>query len=169
MSPVSGSRSRKNIILLDCVCELSHVCCVCSSVCSKSEDGNAVLGSSTGLVFAVFPPLFQQCLCQLYFYSLLLLTVILNLLKLPFQHAQSKDIFPHLCIVSDVSVVHFYGMLYYSGGKWVHIMDIIIWWLCTVSENDTELSLFHRGKATSAERRGLKTVQPAAETFLHPQ
>lgn len=85
---------------------------MCSSVCSKSEDGNTVLSSSTGLVFAVFPPLSTISVCQVYLYSLLLLTVILNSLNLPFQHAQSKDIFPHLCIVSDVSGVLFYDMCY---------------------------------------------------------
>lgn len=40
---------------------------------------------------------------QMYFYSHhLLLTVIVNSLNLPFQHAQSKDIFPNLCIISGV-------------------------------------------------------------------
>lgn len=59
----------------------------------------------------------QLCLssvfCFLFFNSHnLLLTVILNSLNLPSQHAQSKDIFPHLCIDSEVPGVHFLYELY---------------------------------------------------------
>lgn len=38
---------------------------------------------------------------------LIMFFLTVNSLNLPFQHAQSKDIFPHLCIVSEVSGVHF--------------------------------------------------------------
>lgn len=45
---------------------------------------------------------------SLFYSSRLLLTVILTSFNLPFQHAQSKDIFPHLCIVSEVSGCTFF-------------------------------------------------------------
>lgn len=64
---------------------------------------------------SLISPSHQLCLSpQVYFYSHhLLLTVIFNSLNLPFQHAQSKDIFPHLCIISGV---HFF------------ICVILVWW-----------------------------------------
>lgn len=50
------------------------------------------------------PALSVECI---FIDAIFFLTVILNSLNLPFQGAQSKDIFPHLCIVSEFSGVHF--------------------------------------------------------------
>lgn len=66
-----------------------------------------LLGAPTHLVLAVFSHQLCLCLCVFFYLHHLLLTVILNSLNLPSQHAQSKDIFPHLCIVSELSGVHF--------------------------------------------------------------
>ncbi len=64
-----------------------------------SEDGNTHTQFTNRPGPCSVLPFLPALVCRVYFYSHhLLLTVILNLLNLPFQHAQSKDIFPHLCI-----------------------------------------------------------------------
>lgn len=100
----------------------------CASLCpcrQYSEDGNAssspVQRQACSSQCSPLPP--PPLSVERFYSPHLPLTVILNLLNLPFQHAQSKDIFPHLCIVSEVAGVHFF-MIYYADDKWVHIMDL---------------------------------------------
>lgn len=118
-------RLYKIVILFWIVCDMSCVClCLCVHE-QYSEDGNTLQFTNRLGPYRVLPLPLAFCLSSVFSSQHLLLTVILNSLNLPFQHAQSKDIFPHLCIVSEVSGVHFlWYTLYYSDGKWVHIMDL---------------------------------------------
>lgn len=98
--------------------------------CPKdSEDSN----TNKPILCSVLPfP--SSCLsAQMYLYSHhLLLNVIVNSLNLPFQHAQSKDIFPSLCIISGV---HFLWFVLFSlmVNGYISWLCKIIQWLCTVS------------------------------------
>lgn len=94
-----------------CVCVRARMC-VFVSRCSTMKTHTPQFTNRPG-PHSVLPPLAPALSVQCIFYSHhLLLTVILNSLNLPFQHAQSKDIFPHLCIVSEVLVYIFYDMRY---------------------------------------------------------
>lgn len=97
----------------------------------------------------------------IFIFIMFCLTVI-NSLNLPSQHAQSKDIFPHLCIVSEVSGVHFlWYVLYYSDGKWVHV------YICkSVGRLSTRDGLFHSGKLSAQREEDWKLSTPQRNVFF---
>jgi len=111
------------------VCEVgcARVCvcvCVCVSLQYNEDTHTPQFTNRPGPCSVPLPP--TSSVCPVYFYSHhLLLTVILNSLNLPFQHAQSKDIFPHLCIVSEVLVYIFYDMRYI-----ILMVNGYISWIC---------------------------------------
>lgn len=113
-----------------CVCV-----CVCVSLQYNEDTHSSVHQQAWSLQCSPLLPPPTSSVCPVYFYSHhLLLTVILNSLNLPFQHAQSKDIFPHLCIVSEVLVYIFYDMRYIilMVNGYISWICKSIWWLCTV-------------------------------------
>lgn len=139
------------------VCEVSCVGFVCSTV--KVEPQIPQFTKTPGSCSVLPPAPSVKCI----FILIMFLLTVINSLNLPSQHAQSKDIFPHLCIVSEVSGVHFlWYVLYYSDGKWVHVYNCK-----SLGRLSTRDSLFHSRKLWVQREEDWKLSTPQRNVFFY--